>query len=100
MVGRLTRATKCRGCGADIAFIKTVGGKSIPVDPDPVYFIQEEDNEKFVTEAGEVKRGKKAHWRLTLSAQQPEKGYRPHFATCPQADKFRKKNKSERVKCR
>ena len=35
---RLGRITQCRGCGADIAFIKTVAGKSMPVDPNSIRF--------------------------------------------------------------
>ena len=29
---------KCRGCGADIIWIKTPGGKSMPCDPIPVMY--------------------------------------------------------------
>lgn len=89
----LRRRTTCRGCGKEIAFIKTINGKSIPVDPEPVMFEPAEENEKFVTPAGEVVRG------TTNSGGNPwkmEKGYISHFATCPCADEFRKKNKRDR----
>ena len=29
---------KCRACGADIIFIKTGGGKSMPCDKEPVTY--------------------------------------------------------------
>ena len=29
---------KCKGCGAEITWIKTSGGKSIPCDPDQVMY--------------------------------------------------------------
>ena len=56
-VTKLSRATKCRGCGREIAFIKTVNGKSIPVDPEPLEFIPEAADEKFVLMDGTVERG-------------------------------------------
>ena len=98
----LKRTTTCRGCGKPIAFIKTISGKSIPVDPETIMYVPEMDYDKFVTLDGNVERGK-----ATKDISQMEKdnyefikhvGYRSHFATCPAADSFRKKNKSERVK--
>ena len=94
----LRRRTKCRGCGREIAFIKTVNGKSIPVDPEPIRFLAEEENEKFVTADGEVKRGKSLDRRGLMITRETETGYRSHFATCPAADDFRKKNKKDRVR--
>ena len=93
----LKRTTTCRGCGKQIAFIKTISGKSIPVDPERIAFIPETDYEKFVTEDGLVKRGGKAS-EGSKHYMPFEYGYRSHFATCPAADSFRKKNKSERTK--
>lgn len=98
MIGKPGRPSKCRACGKPIAFIKTVNGKSIPVDPEPISFIPEDNYNKFVMMDGTVKRGREydgdeldAQIYLTV-------GYRSHFATCPAADSFRKKNKSERKK--
>lgn len=52
----------CRSCGAEIWFVKTKKDKWLPVDADP----------------GEVKE----YVRETMKC---------HFDTCPDADKFRKK---------
>ena len=95
---RLTRTTKCKGCGKLIAFIKTVNGKSIPVDTEPVRFLPEDEYEKFVMEDGTVKRGVVFEGDELDAQRFLLTGYRSHFATCPMADSFRKKNKSERVK--
>ena len=93
----LRRTTTCRGCGKPIAFIKTANGKSIPVDPDPVWFEPMDEKEKFVTAEGEVQQGRTIETAST--AGKMAIGYRTHFATCPAAEDFRrKKNKSERVK--
>ena len=85
MITKLGRTTQCRGCGADIAFIKTVAGKTMPVNPEEVAYEQKAGGSlKIVTPNGEV-----------LSAERPadpEKatgiGYISHFATCPAADRF------------
>jgi len=91
----MMRTTQCRACGAEIGFIKTVAGKSVPVDPDCVTF---SPNEKgpcaFVMLDGTIKRGFKTNEEKPDS----EFGYVSHFATCPDADKFRKARKSDRKK--
>jgi hypothetical protein len=59
----------CRGCGVYIEWVKTKSGKNMPVDPELV---------TIITKEGEVVRG-----------------YIPHWSTCPEANKFRKKGKKE-----
>lgn len=95
-LARLSRTTTCRGCGKPIAFIKTINGKSMPVDPEPINFIPEMDYDKFVLMDGTVQRGQAAEETVKTETKI---GYRSHWATCPAADDFRrKKNKSERTK--
>ena len=77
----------CRGCGAKIRFIKTVAGKTIPVNPEEVAYEQKARGSlKIVTTNGEVL---SAEWPAD-----PQKatgiGYISHFATCPKANGFRK----------
>ena len=80
---------KCKGCGATIVWIKTLGGKSIPCDPDLVmYWEKEKAKGKVVTPNGEV-----------LSCEfdgDLEKatglGYVSHWSTCPMADSFKRRN--------
>ena len=91
----MMKTSFCRACGAEIGFIKTVAGKTIPVDAECVTF---SPNEKgpclFVMLDGTLKRGFKTINELPDS----EFGYVSHFATCPEADKFRKHRKSDRKK--
>ena len=95
-IAKLSRTTKCRGCGADICFIKTVSGKSIPVDPEPVTFVPEIAFDRFVMMDGTVERGQAVVLAFGVNTKV---GYRSHFSTCPMADDFRKKkNKSERTR--
>lgn len=61
--------SKCKGCGAEIVWIKTPAGKAMPCDPNKV---------TIVTERG-----------ATVT------GYIPHWATCTAAKSF-KKDKGER----
>lgn len=63
---------KCRKCGAEIVFIKTVpGGKLMPCDV---------KIEKIMTKEG----------RLAV-------GHKSHFATCPYADDFRDETMAEEI---
>ena len=82
-VGRLRPLARCRGCGAEIAFIKTVKGKTMPVDPESVYFTPSGGPETFVTMSGDVVRGARRKNGAVI-------GFISHFATCPAADSFRK----------
>ena len=59
----MKQPTKCRSCGQDIIFLTTSTGKNIPVD--------------YETYKGE--------------RQFEHNKHRSHFATCPEASKFRKK---------
>ena len=81
---------KCRGCGAEIIWIKTPGGKSIPCDAEPVsYWERAKAKGKVVTPNGMV---------LSCDFEgDPQKatgiGYVAHWSTCPYAERFRKEKK-------
>ncbi len=82
--------TTCRGCGKPIKWIRTPGGKRMPVDPEQVtYWNTPDGKERIVTPNGEVLPCEipesKDHLRRVTGI-----GYIPHWATCPQADKFKK----------
>lgn len=78
----------CRGCGAEILWIKTADGKSMPCDPEQVtYWEKSGAAGKIVTPNGQV-----------ISCEfdgDPAKatgiGYVSHFSTCHAADRFRRK---------
>ena len=50
------RASTCKGCGAAIVWIRTPGGKSMPCDATPRYYIEKprSGSKKIVTPNGEV----------------------------------------------
>ena len=84
----LGRTAPCRGCGKEIAFIKTVKGKTMPVDPESVYFIPGGGPNTYVMMDGSIQRGREPRQE---DAEAVRIGYRSHFATCPQAERFRRR---------
>lgn len=66
---------KCRGCGAEIIWAFTADGHRMPLDA--------KFEGRFVLD-----RHKRDDGTLLASARAT---YLSHFATCPQADKFRKR---------
>ena len=79
---------QCKACGAQIIWIKTPGGKSMPCDAQPVtYQAQSKAKDKIVTQNGEV-------ISCIIGPEDINEatgiGYVPHWATCPNSDKFRK----------
>lgn len=89
----LSRKCPCRGCGAEIAFIKTVKGKTMPVDPEPMYFIPAGGPNTYVMIDGSIQRGREPQ----VGEGKAWVGYRSHWATCPEQDRFRKDRKKERT---
>ena len=78
---------KCKGCGAEIIWIKTNTGKSMPCDPAMVtYWEKPKALGKVVTPNGEI--------LSCVFEGELEKatgaGYISHFSTCPKADRFKK----------
>ena len=68
-----TQRGRCRSCGADIEWATTVHGSRVPLDP-PVVFVPRLD--ELADTIGEIDR------HLTRS----------HFATCPDAARWRRKH--------
>lgn len=72
---------KCKACGAEILWIKTDKGKSMPCDPEQVtYYARRGAKERVVTPNGEV---------ISCDLKPPHDGaeptgvgYVPHWATC------------------
>ena len=77
---------KCRGCGREIIWIRTPGGKAMPCDPEQVmYWAREKGQKKIVTPNGEV-----ISCTLTGNAEKATGlGYISHWSTCPEAGRFR-----------
>ena len=82
----------CKGCGAPIDWIATTEGKYMPVDPEPVFIIEGDGLDRFVTDEGAVLLGRRA---LPEEEKQGlEVAFVPHGKTCPNAGRFRKGGRS------
>ncbi len=82
---------KCRACGASIVFIGTPGGKSMPCDDYTVYYKQTPDGkETFITPNGETVKGERSN---PQNEDVTGIAYVPHWATCKNPDKFRRRGK-------
>lgn len=94
------RETKCRSCGAEIGFIKTQNGKSMPVDAKSKWIAQDPEGIPFVLADGSVVKAKEVQCEGYAEASKAgyQIGYVSHFATCPNADQHRKPRKSDRKK--
>ena len=84
----MINTSTCRGCGRQIVFILMKNGKHMPCDPVGVKFMPMPGaKETYITPDGLVIRG----------APTPDgtMGYVSHFATCPEANRFRSGKKGE-----
>ena len=78
----------CSGCGAEIVWIKTAAGKTMPCDPMPKrYWQKDKASGKVVTVRGNVISCEFEGDPDTMSGL----GYISHFSTCPKAGEFRRK---------
>ena len=78
----------CKGCGAPIDWITTKEGKYTPVDPEPVFIIEGDGSDRFITDEGEVILGRRA----LQEEERPglEVAFVSHWKTCPDAGRFRR----------
>lgn len=65
------KVSKCKGCGANIKWIKTDAKKNMPLDAKPVKYYRRARTSPF--------------------SYFMDEGYMPHWATCTAAQKFKKK---------
>ena len=97
---------KCKSCGAEITFVKTIGGKAMPCYAKAMPYAEGYGNDTIITPNGETTKGAwidiDEHERSSCAgngmlasmdrAAEPDGiGYAPHWATCPSADRHRKK---------
>lgn len=87
-IPKVGRSSTCRGCGAEIVWIKTVSGKSMPCDASPVYYnMMAGDNDRIVCPDGVV-----ISCEIVADPNRSTGfGFVPHWSTCSKADNFRKK---------
>ncbi len=82
--------SKCRSCGAEIIWVKLKSGKSHPCNPGYWRYKEDGGNDRLITSDGRVVAG-----TIIIHPEPKEmglpKGMVSHFATCPNADKHRRR---------
>lgn len=84
----------CKGCLQEIDWIRTAAGKSMPIDPEPVFVIEGEGKDLFYTEEGEQLRGRAARPDEVITKEaklETPLGFVPHWKTCKNAADFRRR---------
>lgn len=88
------KITKCKSCGASITWIKTLNERSMPCDVPAVDYQENyKGNATIVTDDGRVIRANIIE-NANSSPLTPVidgMGYVSHFATCPNANKHRRR---------
>jgi len=93
MTGLINRETKCRSCDAPILFIKTKNGKTMPVNAEPVWIRKDAAGKTYIKSDGSFITGEIVGDAYDDPENKPVEAYVSHFATCPQAENFRKRGK-------
>ncbi len=85
---------KCKGCGAPIVWIKMqYSGKKMPVDEEPVLILQGKGTDKFIRPDGVITLGSRVGDGYDdYPDDNVIEAYESHFATCPQANAFRRRD--------
>ena len=79
-------ATTCKACGAPLIWVETPKGKYIPCDEGLIPYKQDRAGKKaVVTDKGEV-----IKCETEFEGEPTGMARVPHWATCPQADRFRR----------
>lgn len=82
MVKKDVSMSLCRSCNAKIIWITLTSGKKMPCNPEKVHSTEAEQGGVIVTEDGKVV-------QIPHNIDPDVHGYISHFATCPQAMRWR-----------
>lgn len=82
--------SKCRSCGAEIIWVKLKSGKVHPCNPGYWRYKEDGGSDRLITSDGNVVAGTIVKFPEPKEMGFP-KGMVSHFATCPNADKHRRR---------
>lgn len=81
---------KCSSCGADILWVKTVSGKKMPLDEEPVWIRLQTGGHTYIRKDGTFVFGE----IMGDADDDPDanaiEAHTSHFASCPNADQHRR----------
>ena len=76
---------RCKFCGQEIDWIASLEGKPVPVDPDPVFVIEDDGPDTVLDDMGATMTGRQA--KPEEERRDLPVAFVPHRRTCPWADK-------------
>lgn len=76
---------RCKFCGQEIDWITSMEGKQVPVDPDPVFVIEDNSPDTFLDDMGATITGRQA--TPAEECRDLPVAFVPHRRTCLWADK-------------
>ena len=89
-----TRFGQCKACGAAIVWIQSANGKPMPANAKTERFYPDPHGKSlYILNDGHTMRGNPVPDDRDVMDPEPgvSSGHVSHFATCPQADNFRKR---------
>lgn len=86
-------STFCRGCGAEIIWVKTPQRKRMPIDAEPVWVKLVPHGHTFVRKDGSFVFGERAGDADDDPDSNFIQAHESHYATCPVGGTFRKPRK-------
>ena len=90
---------KCRGCGAEVIWIRTAASRrKTPVDAEPVWILIEAGGKPYFRTDGSIITGRRIGdaWDDDPDANVVE-AYESHFASCPVGGQFRNRQPRTRA---
>lgn len=75
---------RCKFCGQEIDWITSLEGKPVPVDPDPVFVIEDGGPDTFLDDMGAIITGRRA--RTGEERRDLPVAFVPHRRTCQRVD--------------
>ena len=84
----MAKVTRCRSCGADIIWIRMKSGKVMPCNAQRISYKNSfpKGDLTLVTPDGKIAKG-------IYDPESENFGYESHFATCPAAEAYRRRQK-------
>ena len=79
--------SRCKSCGAEIVWVKTDKGKWIPCDEWLIAYKEDPEGDELLV----IDNGETVRCRTEFDGEPSGLARTAHFATCPDAEKFRRK---------
>ena len=89
---------QCRGCGAEVIWVRTtVSNRKMPIDAEPVWVKIESGGKPFILEDGRCVTGRKVGDAYDEPGAEVVEAHESHFATCPVGGQFRNRKPRTRA---